>query len=132
MNFYFYLTYYFNTDVEAAISEALLAGNVHSAVSLCMSSGHEAEGLCLSLIGSQANSSPTFVEARDSFFTSRSTDLSRIIFGLLKQDAQYLLNSTSPLQWKEVALLFANYFPASHFRSLIGWSHSNMSLQKLT
>ncbi|GAU97813.1 hypothetical protein RvY_09044 [Ramazzottius varieornatus] len=106
-------------DAEGAVANALVLGDVTAAVNLCLTGGREAEGLCLSLIGSEAAISPSFVNAREIFFASRGADLSKIIHSLLRQDAQSLLNLADSTQWREIALLFANYFPPAHFRPLI-------------
>lgn len=106
--------------VEAAITQSLLLGNVEAAVEMCLAHGRDAEALFLSLSGCGSALPALYLKARDQYFASHGSSLSALICGIVKSDAPFLIKNCHVDDWREMAILFSNYFPPDHFKLLIG------------
>ena len=116
----FVLCLCFLLGVEAAITHSLLLGNVEAAVEMCLAHGRDAEALFLSLSGCGSALPALYHKARDQYFASHGSSLSALIHGIVKNDAQFLLKNCDVVDWREMIILLANYFPHDHFKLLIG------------
>ena len=87
---------------------------------MCLAHGRDAEALFLSLSGCGPALPALYHKAREQYFASHGSSLSSLIYGIVKTDAQFLLENCNVANWRELVVLFACHFPHEHFKLLTG------------
>ncbi|XP_055335507.1 protein transport protein Sec31A-like [Paramacrobiotus metropolitanus] len=104
-------------DTNGKITRALLTGNVQKAASLCLEHDREAEAVMLSLVGSTSFLPELFWNIHEKYFASHGSDLSSLVYALVKKDSEFLLQKARIDSWREIIAALINYLPKEEFQT---------------